>query len=79
VFIDIFIGVWAFVLGYIWTNHINPAGRAKAKRAGNLAALSQIHHRLRDHLRVGLALALGTPADIAKLSRRRSAKPTRSA
>src|SRR6516164_9587839 len=24
VFIDIFIGVWAFVLGYIWTNHINP-------------------------------------------------------
>ncbi len=24
VFIDIFIGVWAFILGYIWTNHINP-------------------------------------------------------
>src|ERR1700736_4021305 len=23
VFIDIFIGVWTFVLGYIWTNHIN--------------------------------------------------------
>ena len=23
VFIDIFIGVWAFVLGYIWTNHID--------------------------------------------------------
>src|SRR6476469_2384093 len=23
VFIDIFIGIWAFVLGYIWTNHIN--------------------------------------------------------
>jgi len=22
VFIDIFIGVWAFVLGHIWTNHI---------------------------------------------------------
>ena len=24
VFIDIFIGIWAFVLGYIWTKHINP-------------------------------------------------------
>jgi uncharacterized membrane protein YadS len=23
VFIDIFIGVWAFILGYIWTNHID--------------------------------------------------------
>jgi hypothetical protein len=23
VFIDVFIGIWAFVLGYIWTNHIN--------------------------------------------------------
>ena len=32
VFIDIFIGVWAFVLGYIWTNHINAAGeKAKAR------------------------------------------------
>jgi len=25
VFIDVFIGIWAFVLGYIWTNHINPS------------------------------------------------------
>ena len=34
VFIDVFIGVWAFILAYIWTNHINPtAGRAKAKLA----------------------------------------------
>src|SRR5712675_175345 len=32
VFIDIFIGVWAFVLGYIWTNHINATGeKAKAR------------------------------------------------
>lgn len=33
VFIDIFIGVWAFVLGYIWTHHINATpvgGRARA-------------------------------------------------
>jgi hypothetical protein len=27
VFIDIFIGVWAFVLGYIWTNHIKPPAK----------------------------------------------------
>ncbi|MBV9556344.1 MAG: putative sulfate exporter family transporter, partial [Pseudolabrys sp.] len=26
IFIDIFIGIWAFILGYIWTNHINPTG-----------------------------------------------------
>jgi uncharacterized membrane protein YadS len=25
VFIDVFIGVWAFILAYIWTNHINRA------------------------------------------------------
>lgn len=32
VFIDIFIGVWAFVLGYIWTNHINRLpGSARAR------------------------------------------------
>jgi hypothetical protein len=32
VFIDVFIGVWAFVLGYIWTNHIEPTGdKAKAR------------------------------------------------
>ena len=32
VFIDIFIGVWAFILAYIWTNHINPrVGAPKAR------------------------------------------------
>ena len=30
VFIDIFIGIWAFILGYIWTNHIDK-GPDKAK------------------------------------------------
>src|SRR5258708_36978699 len=32
IFIDIFIGIWAFILAYIWTNHIEvrPAGE-KAK------------------------------------------------
>ena len=24
IFIDIFIGVWAFLLAYIWTRHIEP-------------------------------------------------------
>ena len=33
VFIDIFIGIWAFVLGYIWTNHINatPGGQGEGR------------------------------------------------
>src|SRR6266704_468693 len=33
VFIDIFIGVWAFILGYIWTNHIDKALPAAAGEA----------------------------------------------
>ncbi len=31
VFIDIFIGVWAFLLAYIWTNHINRQETDKAR------------------------------------------------
>ncbi len=32
IFIDIFIGVWTFILAYIWTNHINvQAGQPRAK------------------------------------------------
>ena len=34
VFIDIFIGIWAFVLGYIWTNHINVTPTATRPRLG---------------------------------------------
>jgi uncharacterized membrane protein YadS len=67
VFIDIFIGVWAFVLGYIWTNHINVTpDRDKAK-------LREIWERFPKFIIgfvitffAGLYLALGTPADIAK-------------
>ena len=66
VFIDIFIGIWAFVLGYIWTNHINVTPTGQGEGRGNLGALPEIHLRLRDHLRCRLYLALGTPADIAK-------------
>src|SRR5499427_4457520 len=64
VFIDIFIGIWAFVLGYIWTNHINATG--------DKAKLAEIWQRFPKFILgfvvtflVGLYLALGTPADIA--------------
>lgn len=35
VFIDIFIGIWAFLLAWIWTRHINPTQTDKA-RAGEI-------------------------------------------
>ena len=67
VFIDIFIGIWAFVLGYIWTNHIN------VTRDQDKAKLREIWERFPKFIIgflitfvVGLYLALGTPADIAK-------------
>jgi uncharacterized membrane protein YadS len=67
VFIDIFIGIWAFVLGYIWTNHINVTA------ADDKAKLREIWERFPKFIIgfvitffVGLYLALGTPADIAK-------------
>jgi uncharacterized membrane protein YadS len=64
VFIDIFIGIWAFVLGYIWTNHIN--------RTSDKASVREIWDRFPKFVIgfvitfiVGLYLALATPADIA--------------
>jgi uncharacterized membrane protein YadS len=64
VFIDIFIGIWAFVLGYIWTNHIN--------RTSDKASIREIWERFPKFVLgfvltfiVGLYLALATPADIA--------------
>src|SRR5438876_4667250 len=36
VFIDIFIGIWAFVLGYIWTNHINPTQPGERAKVGEI-------------------------------------------
>ncbi len=63
VFIDIFIGVWAFILAYIWTNHINPrVGAPKAR-------LVEIWERFPKFIlgfvltfTIALALALGTSA-----------------
>jgi uncharacterized membrane protein YadS len=67
VFIDIFIGIWAFVLGYIWTNYID------ATPDGDKAKLKEIWQRFPKFIIgfvitfiAGLYLALGTPADIAK-------------
>ena len=66
VFIDIFIGVWAFVLGYIWTNHINRTN------ASNKARASEIWTRFPKFIigfvvafAIGLILALGLPKDLA--------------
>jgi hypothetical protein len=36
VFIDIFIGIWAFILGYIWTNHINAAQTGEKAKIGEI-------------------------------------------
>jgi len=65
VFIDIFIGVWTFILGYIWTNHIDK-GPDKAKP-------SEIWERFPKFIlgfivvfAISLWLALGTTPDIAK-------------
>src|SRR3954470_17079160 len=64
VFIDIFIGIWAFILGYIWTNYINVT---KDK-----ATAGEIWQRFPKFILgfvvtflVGLYLALGTPSDVA--------------
>ena len=69
VFIDVFIGVWAFILAYIWTNHINPTPGDKARFERDLGAFPQIHSRLRRDLRHRLVLALTQPAaGVAKLT-----------
>jgi uncharacterized membrane protein YadS len=66
VFIDIFIGIWAFVLGYIWTNHIN------VTKPGERARAVEIWQRFPKFIlgfvvtfTAGLLLALATPSDVA--------------
>ncbi len=39
IFIDIFIGIWAFILAYIWTNHI------EVRPAGDKAKIGEIWER----------------------------------
>ena len=38
VFIDIFIGVWAFILAYVWTNYVNPVAGAERAKVGEIWA-----------------------------------------
>jgi uncharacterized membrane protein YadS len=64
VFIDIFIGVWAFVLGYIWTNHINATGE-KAKAWEIWERFPKFIIGFIVTFAAGLYLALATPADVA--------------
>jgi uncharacterized membrane protein YadS len=63
VFIDVFIGVWAFILAYIWTNHVNP------RRGGDKAKAIEIWQGFPKFILgfvatfvIALALALLTPA-----------------
>jgi len=65
VFIDIFIGIWAFILGYIWTNHINPTNKDKAKASEIWQRFPKFILGFVATFLVGLYLALGTPAGIA--------------
>ncbi len=65
VFIDIFIGIWAFVLGYIWTNHINPAEKNKAQAGEIWRRFPKFIIGFLITFIVGLYLALGTPAAVA--------------
>jgi uncharacterized membrane protein YadS len=67
VFIDIFIGIWAFVLGYIWTNYINVTpDQDKAKAREIWQRFPKFIIGFAVTFLVGLYLALGTPAEIAK-------------
>ena len=65
VFIDIFIGIWAFVLGWIWTNHISKSGSDKARIVEIWERFPKFIIGFVITFAVGLYLALGTPAEIA--------------
>jgi uncharacterized membrane protein YadS len=65
IFIDIFIGIWAFVLGYIWTNYINRNERDKAKPSEIWQRFPKFILGFVATFLIGLYLAIGTPAEIA--------------
>jgi uncharacterized membrane protein YadS len=65
VFIDIFIGIWAFILGYIWTNHIEK-GPDKAKPAEIWERFPKFILGFILVFAISLWLALGTTPEIAK-------------
>src|SRR6201996_672525 len=65
IFIDIFIGIWAFILGYIWTNHIEK-GPDKAKPAEIWQRFPKFILGFIFVFGVSLWLAVGSTPDIAK-------------
>jgi uncharacterized membrane protein YadS len=65
VFIDIFIGVWAFILGYIWTNYIDK-GPDKAKAGEIWQRFPKFILGFIVVFAISLYLALGTTPEIAK-------------
>ncbi len=65
IFIDIFIGVWAFILGYIWTNHIDK-GPDKAKPSEIWQRFPKFILGFLFVFAVSLWLAIGSTPDIAK-------------
>ena len=65
VFIDLFIGVWAFILGYIWTNHIEK-GKDKARPSEIWERFPKFILGFAVVFAISLWLALGTTPDIAK-------------
>ncbi|MBO9538310.1 putative sulfate exporter family transporter [Herbaspirillum sp.] len=69
VFIDVFIGIWAFILAYVWTNHINvqPGQRARAAEIWERFPKFIIGFVATFLLGFWLA-ASGTPETLAKLT-----------
>ena len=61
VFIDVFIGVWAFILAWIWTNHINP-GADKAQPVEIWRRFPKFILGFVATFAIALVLALATPA-----------------
>ena len=78
VFIDVFIGVWAFILAWIWTNHINP-GPEKAQAIEIWRRFPKFILGFVATFAIALVLALATPPAPPASSPRRSARRTCSA
>jgi uncharacterized membrane protein YadS len=65
VFIDVFIGIWAFILGYIWTNHINVETTDKAKAVEIWQRFPKFILGFVATFAIALLLAFAAPSDIA--------------
>jgi uncharacterized membrane protein YadS len=65
IFIDVFIGIWAFILGYIWTNYVNK-GSDKAKPGEIWERFPKFILGFVAVFAISLWLATGSTTDIAK-------------